>query len=610
LVVGEAVSSQNRLRIGAALVLIAVTILAYAPIFRCDFVNFDDPNYVTENANVQAGLSIQGVAWAFTTTHASYWHPLTWLSLQLDTQLYGFVPRGYHLTNLLLHTVNSVLLFWVLCRMTGATWPSFLVAALFALHPLHVESVAWVTERKDVLSTLFGLLALAAYVVYTQRPGLGRYLCIILAFTLSLLAKPMLVTLPFVLLLLDYWPLGRWTPSAPARVPWRRLLWEKFPLLGLSVASSITIVLAQHGGEALRSLDAFPLAARIENAILAWVIYLGKAFWPVYLGVFYPHARQGLPLGPVVAAGFVLVGITAVVVREARRRPYLMVGWLWYLGTLVPVIGLVQAGSQALADRFTYVPLIGVFLMVAWGLEEWRQRYRSLAVLPVLVLSACAVLTWIQVGYWHDSRRLWEHTLQVTGDNYLAHWNLADFYLKKDPPEPQAAVPHMLESVRIRPLAGNHLDTANVLFRLRKLSEAAIQYRKALQLDPNSAEAYNNLGTICFRQGKLDEAHRLYGEALRLEPFNAQVHRGLGWAYLREENWQRAVEHLTEAVRLDPRAAEAFRDLGEAYLGWGRIAEAIPNFREAVRLEPADARFQSDLAAALERAESAEVRGR
>jgi tetratricopeptide (TPR) repeat protein len=515
--------------IGAALVV--ATLLVYCPCFDHPFVNFDDVGYVAENWHVRDGLSAGGVDWAFTTFDKANWHPLTWLSLQLDSTLYGGPKAGgFHLTNVLLHAANVLLLFLVLGRMTGAVGRSAVVAGLFALHPLHVESVAWVAERKDVLSTLFWILTLAAYLHYVRRPGVLRYLLVVLAFALGLLAKPMLVTLPCVLLLLDWWPLGRLTGPVPAAqtagaspaarpTTVRRLLLEKLPLFALALASCAVTLLAQSRGEAVKSFEAFPPGARAANALLAYVGYLGKTFWPARLAVFYPHPGASVSVAAALGAGVLLVIITALVLGPGRRRPYLAVGWLWYVGTLVPVIGLVQVGIQGMADRYTYVPLIGVFLMLTWGAADLAAACRlprlALAGAAAVALSACAVLSWVQVGYWSSPQSLWEHALEVTEPNVVALSNLAECY--RDQGRFEAARRAYERAVAVDPGQPHpHRYLGDALAKLGRWEEAADEYRTAVRLDPDLFVAHYNLGMVLAGLGQWEEAVREYREALRL----------------------------------------------------------------------------------------------
>ncbi|HEV8059330.1 MAG TPA: tetratricopeptide repeat protein, partial [Gemmataceae bacterium] len=488
-------SSNYRLTLGLSIALALLTLLVYCRSFDFGFIQFDDPQYVAENPHVLAGVTSDGLRWAFTTFDWSNWHPLTWLSLQVDASFYGGPKAGrFHATNVLLHIANAVLLSLVLGRMTGMVWRSAMVAALFALHPLHVESVAWVSERKDVLSTLFWMLTMTAYVAYVRRPSVKRYVLIVLALTLGLMAKPMLITLPFVLLLLDFWPLGRLqggpepvvADSRPRALSLSRLWGEKLPLLIVVLGSCVVTFLAQFRGRAVGTLESYPLHVRFLNALLAYGTYLAQLFLPRNLAVFYPHPGSQVSLVQAMAAGALLLAISWLVLGPGRRFPYLAVGWLWYLGTLVPVIGLVQVGHQAMADRYTYVPMIGCFLMLAWGVTDltlargW-PRLSSIA-LATVVLSACCALTWVQLGYWHDDFSMWEHTVKVTKRNAPAHSRLGEAFLKGSRPE-----------------------------------EAEAEFRQAIAIDPNFSEAHWGLGNLLMQSDRLEEAQAEYRTALDLE---------------------------------------------------------------------------------------------
>jgi tetratricopeptide (TPR) repeat protein len=524
------------------LVLALVTLVAFWQVRYCQFVTYDDHLYVYDNPHVRQGLTREGVRWAFTTSHASNWHPLTWLSLQLDAQIYPLgdkiAPRdlktqaaGFHLTNVLLHTANVLLLFWVLRRMSGAIWPSAVVAGFFALHPLHVESVAWVSERKDVLSTLFWMLALWAYVRHVERPGLFRYLLVFGALALGLMAKPMLVTFPCVLLLLDYWPLRRALTVKQAKADatgesqpgksWKFLVVEKLPPFALVAASCVITCYVQSLGHAVRALDDLGFAARLSNAVIAYADYLQQTVWPRHLAVFYPHTDLTWDPWRVLRASMLIAAITLLVIWQRRRRPYLLVGWLWYLGTLVPVIGLVQVGEQARADRYTYVPLIGVFVMIAWSSAELARpglrQARAVAVATGAVLVACAVLTWLQVPYWKDSVALWQHTVDATGPNAAARYGLGIAYYEVN--QFDQAADELRESLRIRPWDERaHFQLGNILSRQGKLPEAIFHYQDALQLRPSNAVAHMNLAIDLIHLGKQPEARAHLDEAGRLDP--------------------------------------------------------------------------------------------
>ncbi len=482
-----------------AVLLAALVFAAFAPVSGFHFLVYDDYSYITNNAVVREGLTAPGLSWAFTTFRSANWHPLTWLSHMLDVELFGLDAGPHHLVNLLFHLANTLALFLVLRGMTAATWRSFVAAALFAIHPLHVESVAWVAQRKDVLSAFFLLLALAAYLRYVRRPGPGRYVVVAGCFVAALLAKPMAVTLPFLLLLLDWWPLGRMTaddarPGLPANLP--KLALEKVPLVALSGLSCAVTVVAQRAGGALDT--AIPLWVRLQNALLAYAAYLGKAVWPASLVILYPHPGASVSAAKVAAAGLLLALLTAAAVRLAGRRPHLLAGWLWYLGTLVPVIGLVQVGTQAMADRYTYIPLVGIFVAVTWeanGLRE-RLRLRSLypAVTAGLVLGALLVVACIQVRCWRNSVTVFRHAVALTANNWVAH-----------------------------------IDLGWALEQEGNLDEAMLHYREAIRIAPGHPYAHNNLGYLLALRGRTGEAIAHFREALRLSPGYTRARRNLEW---------------------------------------------------------------------------------
>ncbi|MEW6378199.1 MAG: tetratricopeptide repeat protein [bacterium] len=535
-----------------SLLLVLATYLAFAQVLGCGFVNFDDDQFVTANHHVRAGLTFQGIKWAFTTRHGGNCNPLAWLSHMMDCQLYGLNPGGHHLTSLLLHLLNTLLLFWVLNLATGSLWPSALVAALFALHPLHVESVAWIAERKDVLSTFFWMLTLGAWVRYVRRPALGRYLSVFLLFCLGLLAKPMLVSLPFVLLLLDYWPLHRFQTTGMPR-SLIRLLLEKVPLLAFSAFWSLLTLSAQHQAGAVASLEAIPFTARLINAVVSYGSYLARVFWPHNLAVFYPHPVTW-PLWHVAASGLLLAGLTALAIGTVRNHPCLIVGWLWYLGTLVPVIGLVQVGRQGMADRYTYVPVIGLFIMAAWTipglLSAWRYRRVFLASSAAGVLVVLMIFTWRQTGYWKSSFTLFQHALEVTADNYLAHYNLG--VALADAGRYEEAAIHYIAATRIKPdYACAHNNLGIVLTRQEKLTEAETHYREALRIKPDWDKAHYNLGVVLATQGKFEEAKAHYARALQLNPGYARAHYSLGIILSREGKEQEAAIHYARARELE-----------------------------------------------------------
>jgi len=519
---------------GVCLALAAVTIAVFGQVWRHEFLRFDDNVYITENPPVLAGLTWNGVVWAFRTTHGGNWHPLTWLSHMADCELFGLNAGAHHLVNVFFHALNTVLLFLFLRRATGALWPSAFVASLFALHPLHVESVVWAAERKDVLSTTFWMLTLTAYARYTDRGSLKWAVATTTLLGLGLMAKSMAVTLPCVLVLLDYWPFGRLdvAPAQPrhslAQI-WLRLR-EKWALFGLSAAFCVTTVFAQLSGQAVRSWENFPFGVRVGNAIAVYARYIIMALWPSGLAIFYPHRRTALPLWQVQLSAVALLFITVFVLRFARRAPYLAVGWLWYIGTLVPVIGLVQVGTQAFADRYTYIPLIGLFIMVAWGipalLGDFAWRRRALAFGGGAVLLAMTIATTRQVRHWRDGVAVFTHAIEVTTDNALAHHGLGlALFTQGRYPE---AVTCYAETIRIKPdyyRAHNNLGVA--LAMQDRFEEAIPCFSEAIRLKPDFCTAYNNLGNALRDQGRLDEAAEQFAEALRLKPDYANARKSL-----------------------------------------------------------------------------------
>ena len=510
--------------------LITLTLIVYWPVSQHEFVNYDDSLFVSGNPHIRDGFTWEGLQWAFSTGlvtnyHREFWIPVTYISHMLTIELFGMDPSGHHLINVGFHIANVVVLFLLLRRLTGALWCSALVAALFAVHPLHVESVAWVTERKDVLSTLFWLLTLWAYVRYTEHRSLHRYLLVVLALVLGLMAKPMLVTLPLVLLLLDYWPLGRVTLGGLDKrtrfaVGWK-LVWEKLPLFVLVASFSVLTYFVQGQWGQERAVEWFPFWVRAENALVSYVSYIGKMFWPRGLAVFYPHPGRTLPLWQVVGAVVVLVSVSLLVIRVRQSRPYLVVGWLWYLVTLVPVIGFIQIGGQALADRFTYVPLIGVFIMMVWGIDGltagWSSRRVVLACSAGLIILVLSLATRIQVGYWRNSLTLSERALRVTSNNGFAHNNLGTEL--KNLGRDDEAVTHFREALLIWP---HHLaarfNLALTLAHQDQLNAAIWHFSQVLQVKPDDVEAHYNIGVAYARQGQTEQARAHFSEALRIDP--------------------------------------------------------------------------------------------
>lgn len=583
--------------------LILSTYAVFGQVFSNDFTNLDDNLYVTENPYVQAGITVEGILWAFRSTFTGHWHPLTWLSHMLDCQFYGLNPGGHHLTSLLLHIINSLLLFVILRRMTGAIWQSTFVAALFALHPLHVESVAWVAQRKDVMSTSLWMLTIWAYVRYTDRPNLGRYVPTLLLFALGLMTKATLVTLPFVLLLLDYWPLGRYQlrrSSPDGRSETLRsmnrphyksrplsLVREKIPFFAFAAASSVMTILVQQQRGTIISLESLPLATRISSALVSYAGYIWKMIWPKSLAVYYPHPGM-LPAWQVAAAALLLLCASTLSFHEARRRPYLIVGLLWYLGTLVPFIGLVDVGLPGImADKFTYVSLIGLFIIFGWGVPDaltgWRHRRVVLALSGALLISSFSIVTSKQINYWHDSTTLFEHALNVTSNNFVAHNNLGFSLAKRN--KLAQAIFHYNETLRIKPdceRAHNNLGMA--LVSQGRMEEAIVHYREALRLRPEYVQAHNNLGIALVRLGRIDEGTAHFDEVLRIQPYHVKAHNNLGLALSQQGKLDEAIGHYDEALKLKPDFVEARYNLGVAYYRQGKLVEAIAQYIEALKI--------------------------
>ena len=582
--------------ISAALILITVAV--YAPVRHYGFVSFDDPQYVSENPDVSAGLTAHGIRWAFTTGHASNWHPLTWLSHMADVQMFGLNAGPQHLTNVVFHIANTLLLFGLLYTMTGALGRSGFVAALFAVHPLHVESVAWIAERKDVLSTLLWMLTIWAYVAYVRQPRAARFATVVLAFGLGLMAKPMLVTLPFVLVLLDVWPLGRMSLERSAVI---KSVKEKTPLIAMAVAASVVTFAVQRRGGAVAGLDAIPPGLRTANALTSYTAYMWKMFWPSGLTVLYPFPKS-IPAWQVAGSVVALMGISLAALRQGRRRPYIPVGWLWFLGTLVPVIGFVQVGSQSMADRYTYVPLIGLSIIAAWGLPDLAARVRAKpALLTAAAVSLLAACTWgarQQVAYWKDSVTLWSRALNVTDGNYRAHVALGS--LLQEGGKAGDATAHFQEALRLRPdYAEAHNKLGAVLADEGRTAEAVPHFVEAIRLKRDLFEAHNNLGNASARQGKLEEAIAHYHDALRWKPDDVAAHNGLGSALDDQGKFDEAIAQYAEAIRIDPAHAPAHNNMGASLLKQGKAEEAVREFRESIRLDPRNTSYRRNLDVAL-----------
>ena len=536
----QAAMTCNRMRsiVLTCIALIAIVFAVYIQVGNHDFLDYDDNVYVTANPHVTSGITGDTIFWAFTSVYAGNWHPVTWLSHMADVQFYGMNPGGHHLTSVVIHAVSAVLLFLLLCRLTGARWQSLFVAALFALHPLHVESVAWVAERKDVLSAFFGFLALLCYSEYAVKRQPLLYMACFISFVMGLMSKSMLVTLPAVMLLLDYWPLGRYRQEEQeGGLPrlFKRtaaLVKEKIPLFVCSFCSGIVTIYAQHSGGAMSDLDAVSIGLRIENALIAYVSYIGKTFWPHDLAVFYPLSFYH-PLWQVVSSLLLLLFISAAVVRARHRYPYLAVGWFWFIITLLPVIGLVQVGGQSMADRYSYIPVIGLFIIAAWGGADltsgFSQREGIRALLAGTICIVSAVFTWQQLGCWRDSVSLYRHTLQATAENYWIHYNLGVALANKG--DLNAAIPEFRETLRIKPdYSKAHNNLGFVYATKGNLAAAIHEFREALRITPNGFDFHNNLGLVLVKEGELDAAILEFQEALRINPAYAEAEKNLGVA--------------------------------------------------------------------------------
>jgi protein O-mannosyl-transferase len=598
---------RRTLLLGALLFLTVLGI--YLPALRHDFITYDDNAYVTANPHVQAGLTRESVQWAWSSFEHSNWHPLTWMSHMLDCQLYGLAPWGHHLTNILLHACTALLLFVVLRRATGFLWRSLVVAALFGLHPLHVESVAWIAERKDVLSTVFWMLSLWAYVAYAQRRKAGRphawllHALAFLALAVGLTAKPMLVTLPCVMLLLDLWPLGRWTGASA----WQRLslLMEKLPFFALSAVSCVLTYLAQSAGGAVKPVEYFAIPVRIANALVAYTQYLGKLFWPADLAVLYPNFGEMPATGRIVFALAVLAALSAATVLALRRgRAWAPVGWLWFLGTLVPVIGFVQVGGQTMADRYSYVPSIGVFILVVWAAAEATallpRRNAILGTATAALLLACTVLTSLQLRLWRNSEPLFRHTIAVTEDNWMAHFNLFVFYSSTPATQSLAREEYERTVAIVDAFAERQNQRGLSLLRQGQCEEAIAYFRKSIRVKKDHTPAYNNLGRALLQlPGQLDEAVATFRTALQFDPDNGDAKLGLGRALAQSPgHGDEAIAELRIAVLLLPERADAHLSLATALArDPSRRNAAIGEYEETLRLDPASSEARAGLAA-------------
>jgi protein O-mannosyl-transferase len=591
--------------IGICIALAGLTWLVFGQTLWHDFINYDDPRYVYENTRITSGLSISGIVWAFTHIHSLNWHPLTTISHMLDCQFYGLNAGWHHFTNVLLHSLAAVLLFVALRAMTGgpgrtgSIWRSAFVAAVFAIHPLRVESVGWIAERKDVLSGVFFMLTLLAYVYYVRLPRVGRYLLVVFVFACGLMSKPMLVTLPFVLLLLDYWPLDRIKGRG-----WKRVL-EKIPLIALSAVSSIITFVVQK--EAVGRTEELPILERINNAVVSYALYIWQMLWPVNLAVFYPHPENRLPLQEIIPSLLVLVCITAVVIILRKQRPYLMTGWLWYLGMLVPVIGLVQVGWQGRADRYTYLPQIGLYMAVTWAVADltvsWRYQRIILSTAAILTIGVLTWRAWIQTSYWRDSETLFRHALAVTTNNDVAENNLGIVFLRQG--KLDEAISLLQAAVDLRPdNSPAHENLAKALLQKGEVADALTHYQKLLELQPDNIEVHNIVGTVLIQQGRIREGVEEWQKVLAIQPDNGNALSNLAWVFATSpddslRDGAKAVRLAEEALRISgSRIPIIFRTLAAAYAESGHFSQAIQTAQQGIEL--ANSQGNSGLATELQ----------
>ncbi len=583
-----------------SLFLILAIVIIYGQVGSFDFVNWDDGLYVTKNVYVQKGLSVEGVIWAFTTPHAGSWQPITWLSHMLDSELYGLNPAGHHYTNVAFHTANTLLLFFILLRMTGALWKSAFVAALFAVHPLHVESVAWVSERKDVLSTFFGLLMIGAYYRYIKAPDFKNYLLVIIFLSIGLMSKPMLVSFPFVLLLLDFWPLKRIQFKNNYDLQSERstyygskgifqLIIEKVPLFIPAVIQCILTFFIQRNGGVMVPLEALPLKTRIATTFISYVSYVLKAIWPHNLAYYYPYSIGTFSVWQICGAALLITSVILGAIYLSRQYPYVLVGLFWYFGTLVPVIGLVQVSNQAMADRYTYIPLIGLFIVVAWGvpdiLKKWHYHKIFLCVSAIIILSALITRAFFQASHWKNSVALFENAVKINENNNHALNNLVTALI--DSEKYDEAFLYMSRALKMDPQKEYlRMNLANVLFLQSKPDEAISQYREILQTDTKNADVHYNLAYVLSTQGKLDEAVLLYKETLKIDPEYSKAHYNLGNIYLNQGKTTEAFMHYAEVIKLKPDDVQAYNKLGIIMYKQGKFNKAKVFFSKAIQIDP------------------------
>ena len=591
----KAKSAARRQVLGICFFLVVITWLVFGQTIRYDFVNYDDNEYVYANPEITSGLTPHGIIYSFSGRHARNWHPLTTLSHMLDCQLWGVHAGGHHFTNVVLHTIAVVLLFLVLKQMTGAIWQSAFVAALFAIHPLRVESVAWISERKDVLSAVFFMLTLGTYVHYARSPSLGRYLTMSIMFALGLMSKPMLVTLPFILLLLDYWPLKRFTEGLSSK----RLILEKIPLFTLSAAAGVATLFLQRSSLAV--VEKLPLVSRIGNGLVSCVIYVKQMIWPVGLAVFYPHPGDQLPIWEIGLAIVLLGMVSAGVIALRHKRPYLVTGWFWYLIMLLPVIGLIQVGSQGHADRYTYLPQIGLYLLVAWAITDAltsRLQRRILAVTACVAVIALAWRAQVQASYWRNGESVWGHALAVTSGNFMAHDGLGEQLAKRG--RLDEAIDQFQKALSIAP--GYREIETNLMLALTKkgrTDEAIAHLQALLKGDPNDAQMHYNLGNALQKKGDSQGAIAAYEKAISIQGRYPAAHYNLGIALDKNGQIEEAIAHYQEAVREQPDYPEAYYRLGNDLLHKGRVEEAIAAYEQSLKSRSRYPEVEDNLGLAL-----------
>ncbi|MGV7221343.1 MAG: tetratricopeptide repeat protein [Nitrospinales bacterium] len=599
-------------------VLTITIFVIYWQTLNHDFTNYDDDLYVTANQHIQDGFTLKSITWAFTSTYASNWHPLTSLSHMLDFRLYDLDPGGHHLTNMLFHVINALLLFTILSKMTGALWQSGFVAVMFAVHPLNVESVAWISERKNLLSSFFWLLTMWAYLRYTTKATIGKYLIALVLFTLGLMAKPMLVTLPFVLLMLDFWPLKRLRTSnknegleeknkLTQTKDLSHLILEKIPFLVITIASCIVTFSAQKGGGGLQSTEIFPFKARLINALVSYIEYLEKIIWPKSLVVLYPHPGSTLAIWKGVVCAIALIIVSTIAIKMIKKAPYFAVGWFWYLGTMIPVIGIIQVGVQSMADRYAYIPLIGIFIAVGWGLPELLQRYRwkkiALTLAMGIIIPALTFTAWTQAGHWKDSITLFKHNVnnvytELPGLTY-AHLNLGHALGELN--KVDESIIHFKEAIRLNP---KHVEAYNnlgiALSKKGELDAARANFKIALKFKPNHAPAYNNLGMILTQMNDYDQAIFNFKEAIKLQSNFAIAHNNLGNALRHKKNYKEAAIHYKEAIKYKHDFEEPFSNLGNILIRQRKFDEATSYLNKALMINPQNAYTRYNLGLAFQ----------